>query len=46
MLIARKFPKLIAGRTKCPRGPYAGRVFEAPGIAESFYAISELFIFS
>jgi len=32
MLIVLKFPKSIAGRTKPPRGPHAGRVFETPGL--------------
>jgi len=32
MLIISKFPERIAGRTKCPRGPYAARVFETPAV--------------
>jgi len=30
MLIISKFPKSITGRTKCPRGQHAARVFDAP----------------
>jgi len=30
MLIISKFPKSIAGCTKCPRGRHAARVFETP----------------
>jgi len=30
MLIISKFPKSIAGCTKCPRGRHAARVFDAP----------------
>jgi len=30
----RKFPKNIAGRTKRPCGPHAGRVFETPGLMQ------------
>jgi len=32
MLIIRKFPKSIAGRTKRPRGPHEAHVFETPGL--------------
>jgi len=34
MLVIRRFPENIAGRTKGRRGPHAARVFETPGIRQ------------
>jgi len=37
MLIISKFPKSIAGCTKCPRGRHAARVFETPEFILDIY---------
>jgi len=39
MSIISKFPKSIAGRTKCPRGRYAACVFEAPAFILDIYLL-------
>jgi len=39
MLIISKFPRNIAGCTKCPRGRYAARVFEIPEFILDIYLL-------